>query len=98
LIGVTSVLAAAPLAAGSANAQLTVGVIVARSCVVDAQPAAQLSSRVRLECASGAARGLRLSGVTRIGGSARTTELLAPTLPFSGAASQRDLRVLTVNF
>ena len=89
----------AALAAGSANAQLVVGVTVVRSCVVDAQPASQTASRLKLSCAAGAMRGVQTNqNATRFDERSRSADLIAPTSPVSEIASQRDLRVVTFNF
>jgi len=93
---VIALTASAPLVAGSASAQLTIGVVVARACQIDAQPATETSSRVRFACAAGAARSLRTNDATRIGGSRRSPELLSQTVPW--AESQSDWRVVIVNF
>jgi len=91
------------LAAGSANAQLVVGVTVVRSCVVDAQATSSTTSRLKLSCAAGATSGLRMNRL-QIGQSAmrlteggKATELVAPTSPASSTA-QSELRVLTLDF
>jgi hypothetical protein len=92
------------LAAGSANAQLVVGVTVVRSCVVDAQAASSTSSRLKLSCAAGAASGLRMNRLqidpraTRLTEGGRATEVVAPTSPASSTTSQGELRVLTLDF
>jgi hypothetical protein len=45
--------------AAAASARLTVGVVVSRSCTVEARPA--FDEPVRLKCANGAGRAVRLS-------------------------------------
>ena len=92
----------AVLAAGTASGQLVVGVTVVRSCVVDAQPTSQTTSRLTLTCAAGAARSLQMNlqmnqAATTLnqGGAA---VLLAPTAPASQTTSGSELRVLTLNF
>jgi hypothetical protein len=89
----------AAVAAGSANAQLMIGVTVVRSCVINAQPASQTSSRLTLSCTAGALHGIQLNessaNVAERGDSA---ELVAPTTPMSQATSQSGLRVVTLNF
>src|SRR6266545_668668 len=70
----------AVIAAGSANAQLVLGVTVVRSCVVDAQPSSPTASRLKLSCVAGAMRGLQLNqGATTFSSSERAADLLAPT-------------------
>ena len=89
----------AALAAGSANAQLVIGVTVVRSCVINAQPVSQTSSRLTLSCAAGATHGIQLNQSTAtVGGRGNSAELVAPTTPVSQATSQSNLRVLTLNF
>jgi hypothetical protein len=89
----------AALAAGSANAQLVIGVTVVRSCVINAQPASPTSSRLTLSCAAGAMQGIQLNQSTaRIGERGNSAELVAPTTPMPQATSASNLRVLTLNF
>ena len=84
LVALTTVMATAPLVADSTQSQLTVSVTVVRSCVVDAQPVAGDAPRLRLQCATGAARDVQV-----------TTSNAAPV---SSGAPHADLRVVTVNF
>jgi hypothetical protein len=89
----------AALAAGSANAQLVVGVTVMRSCVVSAQPASETTSRLTLSCAAGALRGIQMNwSAATFDQRGDSTRLVAPTTPTSQATSHSDLRILTVNF
>jgi hypothetical protein len=88
----------AALAAGSANAQLVVGVTVVRSCVIDAQTTSSTDSRLKLSCAAGAMSSLQTQGTTKIEQSGTAADLLAPTAPVSQSTTQSDLRVLTLNF
>jgi hypothetical protein len=76
----------AALGADSAQSQLTMSVTVARSCIVDAQPAIGGAPRLRLDCASGAARDVQVSESTK------------PSAPVPSGARQDDLRLVTVNF
>lgn len=89
----------AALAAGSANSHIVVGVTVVRSCIVDAQPATETSSRLTLSCAAGALRGIQMNGsAATVDERGNAVRLVAPIVPTSPAASQSGLRVLTINF
>jgi hypothetical protein len=86
-------------AAGSANAQLVIGVTVVRSCAINAQPASQTSSRLTLSCAPGAMQAIQLNqSATAVAGRGTSAELVAPTTPMSQGTAHSDLRVLTLNF
>jgi hypothetical protein len=89
----------AALAAGSANAQLVIGVTVVRSCVINAQPVSQTSSRLTLSCAAGAMQAVQLNqSATAVAERGHSVELVAPTRPMSQGSAQSELRVLTLNF
>jgi hypothetical protein len=89
----------AAVAAGSAHAQLVVGVTVVRSCVINAQPASPTSSLLTLSCAAGAMHGIQLNqSSATFAERSNSAEIVAPTTPISQGTSQSDLRVLTLNF
>jgi len=97
-LGAVSVAGVATVSAGSNSAQLTVGVTVVRSCAVNARPADAASSFVRLNCAAGAAQGVRLSDTTqRPLNTSGASELRVPTTPSSQSPSG-SLQVVTLNF
>jgi len=77
-------IAIAPLVADSTQSQFTVSVTVARSCVVDAQPVVGDAPRLRLQCATGAARDVQV--------------MTTRNAPVPSSASHADLSVVTVNF
>jgi hypothetical protein len=78
--------AAAPLIAESLQSQLNVSVIVARSCVVDVQPVVGGAPRLRLACAAGAGRDVRVIESTRA------------VAPAESDAPRGGVPVLLVNF
>jgi hypothetical protein len=92
------VLAGATVAASSSTSTLTVSVTVVRSCSVLATSRAQGSAQLDLNCASGAASGVRgPSGPMAQPQDSRTRlRLHLPTSPFRATTS--DLEVVTVNF
>jgi hypothetical protein len=69
--------------AGSSSASLSIGVTVARSCVVDARPADTTSPPIRLTCAPGAQSNVKFS---------------EPVRTAASTASSADRQVVTLNF
>ena len=86
LLALSGVIAAAPVVADTAQSPLTVSVTVSRSCVVDAQPVVGDAPRLRLDCATGAARDVQVTETTSSAASVRSS------------AADGAQRVLTVNF
>ena len=85
LLMLTALTSVVPLTAGTAQSDLGVSVTVVRSCVVDAQPTIAGAPPLRLTCASGAARDVRV------------TESVSTATQVQSSAPQDD-RVVTVNF
>lgn len=84
-----------PVCAGAANTQVTVSVVVSRSCRVET-PTAETGPRVRLRCATGATRNLRTTGETYKSDRAPRPVEIRPSIATPDARA--DWRVLTLNF
>ena len=61
VVAALSIAAVATASAGTSSTPLTVGVIVVRSCTVDARPGNSPSHALRVTCAAGAAEALRVT-------------------------------------
>ena len=94
------VLSATPLVANSASTTLRVSVTVVRACAVRATSIDRGAAQLDLNCASGAASGVRrLDGADRHHQESRTRlRLQMPTTPSPRAAGDRSLEVVTVDF
>jgi hypothetical protein len=86
LVALSVMSTAAPLVADSAKSQFNVTVTVVRSCVVDVQPVVGGAPRLRLDCATGAARDVRV------------IESTSTAAPLPSGTSSGDLRLVFVNF
>jgi hypothetical protein len=83
VLALAGVAGAGVLSAGSSSAQMTVSIIVARSCAVDVRPAEQATPQLRLTCTAGAQSTLKVDETT-----------YAPTAPATAAGD----KLLTLNF
>ena len=89
-----------PLHANSASTTLRVSVTVVRSCAVRATSLARGAAHLDLNCASGAASGVRRPGGQdqRLEDSRTRLRLQMPTTPSPRATGDRSLEVVTVDF
>jgi hypothetical protein len=89
-----------PLMAGSTSAPLRVSVTVVRSCAVRATSIDRGAAQLDLNCASGAASGVRRpDGVDRRSQDSGTRlRLQMPTSPSTRAAGDGSLEVVSVDF
>ena len=94
------VVSGAPLLSNSASTPLKVSVTVVRSCAVRATSIARGAAHVDLNCASGAASGVRRSDGSdqRLEDSRTRLRLQVPTTPSPRAASDRSVEVVAVDF
>jgi hypothetical protein len=94
------VLSGTPLVANSASTTLRVSMTVVRSCVVRATSIDRGAAQLDLNCASGAASGIRkLDGADRQRRDSRTRlQIQMPTTLSPRAAGDRSLEVVAVDF
>lgn len=84
------------VSAGSGSAQMAVSVTVVRSCAIAAQPAGTASPALRLNCANGAARALRVSDLMPWSATVPSANPLVPETGLSPMPAA--YQVVTLNF
>ena len=90
----------APISSNSASAPLRVSVTVVRSCAVHATSLNRGAAQLDLNCAPGAASGVRTLGSVDQGArdSGTRLRLQRPTSPSSRAAGDRSFEVVAIDF